>query len=79
MKRQVERVQQWMINAESDPVWDDAAFAAQSWLRVTPEEMKEIAEEMMAVLKKWGDRSLPDDGADRESAVVFARGFPAQP
>lgn len=32
LRRQVERVQQWMANADSDPVWDDAAFATQNRL-----------------------------------------------
>lgn len=78
-KRQVERVRQWLVNAGSDPVWDDAAFATQYWIRVTPEELRDVAEELMAVLKRWGDREIPDDGAERESVIVFGRGFPAQP
>jgi len=78
-RRQVDRVQQWMANATSDPVWDDAAFASQYWLRLTAAELVEVAEEMMAVLKRWGNREVPDDGAERESVFVFARGFPAQP
>lgn len=79
LRRQVERVQQWMANADSDPVWDDAAFATQNWLTLSPEEMYAVAEEIMAVLKRWGEREIPEDGAERESCIVFARGFPAQP
>ncbi|MGL5929721.1 MAG: ArsR/SmtB family transcription factor [Dermatophilaceae bacterium] len=78
-RRQEERVRSWMTNAESDPAWDDAAFATQNWLRVTPEELRELAEEVVEVLVRWGQRELPDDGAEREPVLVFARGFPCQP
>ncbi|WP_035932196.1 ArsR/SmtB family transcription factor [Knoellia aerolata] len=79
VQRQFERVQEWNANAATVPAWDDAAFATQNWLRVTPEELREVAEEIIDVLVRWGRRELPDDGAERESVLVFARGFPAQP
>lgn len=79
LRRQVERVQAWMSNSETDPEWDDAAFATQNWLRVTPAELREVAEEVVEVLVRWGRRELPDDGAEREPVLVFARGFPCQP
>ena len=79
LRRQVERVQAWLANAESDPTWDDAAFATQNWLRCTPEELQEVAEEVVGVLVRWGQRQIPDDGQEREPVLVFARGFPCQP
>lgn len=78
-QRQVERTREWLANAESDPAWDDAAFATQQWLRLTPAELSEVAEEVVALLMRWSDRRVPDDGQEREPVVVFARGFPAQP
>jgi len=78
-QRQVDRTREWMANAESDPVWDDAAFVTQQWLRLTPEEMRQVAEEFVELLMRWSDRTPPDDGAHREPVFVFARGFPAQP
>jgi hypothetical protein len=68
-----------MANAESDPEWDDAAFATQNWLRLSPDELREVAGELLAVLTRWGGRGLPDDGVHREPVFVFARGFPSQP
>lgn len=41
--------------------------------------MYAVAEEIMAVLKRWGEREIPEEGAERKSCIVFARGFPAQP
>ena len=78
-QRQVERTREWMSNAESDPVWDDAAFATQHWLKLSPEEMHLVAEEFVEVLLRWSDRPTPDDGVHREPVFLFARGFPAQP
>lgn len=77
--RQIGRTREWMTNAESDPVWDDAAFATQHWLRLSPQELLQVAEELVEVLLRWSDRTPPDDGVDREPVFVFARGFPAQP
>lgn len=79
LQRQVDRVRAWMANSGSDADWDDAAFATQSWLRLTPDELREVAEELMDLLQRWGNRGIPDDGAEREPVFVFARGFPAQP
>ncbi|MGH3734903.1 MAG: ArsR/SmtB family transcription factor [Micromonosporaceae bacterium] len=79
LRRQIAKVQEWMANAETDPVWDDAAFATQQWLRLTPEELREVAEEFVGILLKWSRREVPEDGQQREPVLVFARGFPAQP
>ncbi len=78
-QRQVARTQEWLANSESDPDWDDAAFATQQWLRLAPDELAELGEEMVALLMRWSERPVPDDGQQREPVVVFARGFPAQP
>ncbi|MBM6403842.1 winged helix-turn-helix transcriptional regulator [Phycicoccus sp. CSK15P-2] len=78
-RRQTERVLAWLANEGSDPEWDDAAYATQTWLRVSPAELREVAEEVMAVFERWSDRDVPDDGAEREPVLVFSRGFPCQP
>ncbi len=79
LRRQVQRVQDWMANAESTPEWMEVAFATQMWLRLTPVELDEVAEEVLELLSKWSMRELPDDGKEREPVLVFARGFPTQP
>lgn len=79
VQRQFERVQEWNANATTVPEWDDAAFATQNWMRLSPEELREFAEELIDVLLRWSRREIPDDGVERESVFVFARGFPAQP
>ena len=46
LRRQFERLQDWMANAETGPEWDDVSFATQNWLKVAPEELREVAEEV---------------------------------
>jgi DNA-binding transcriptional ArsR family regulator len=79
LQRQVDRVRAWQANAGSAPEWDRTAFATETWLRLTPDELAELGDEITAVLVRWGRRTPPDDGAEREPVLVFGRGFPAQP
>jgi DNA-binding transcriptional ArsR family regulator len=79
LQRQIQRVHDWMANAESSPEWMAVSFATQSWLRLTPEELSEVTEEILELLAKWSMREVPDDGQEREPVLVFARGFPTQP
>jgi DNA-binding transcriptional ArsR family regulator len=78
-QRQIERTRDWMANAESAPEWDDAAFVTQYWLRLSPAELKELSEELVALLMRWTDRTPADDGVEREPVFLYARAFPAQP
>ena len=80
VRRQQERVRDWLANAESDPEWDDAAFATQNWLRLSPDELREVAERGRRRCSPAGaPASSPSDGVHREPVFVFARGFPSQP
>lgn len=79
LQRQFERAQDWLANSESAGDWDDAAFATQIWLDLTPGELRELSAELVALIRRWRQRSEPDDGLERETVFVFARGFPAQP
>jgi hypothetical protein len=79
LRRQVERVQSWMANAESAPEWFAVSFATQSWIHLSPEELRELSEQLLDLLAAWSEREVPDDGHEREPVLVFARGFPAQP
>ncbi len=79
LQRQFERVQEWNANAATVPAWDETSFATQNWMRLSPDELGQVAEEVVDVLLRWSSRPVPDDGVERESVYVFARGFPAQP
>jgi DNA-binding transcriptional ArsR family regulator len=79
LSRQTGLARDWLYRADDRPGWERAAFASQSWLRLSPAELTELADEVNALLRRWRRREVPDDGAERESVFVFARGFPAQP
>jgi DNA-binding transcriptional ArsR family regulator len=79
LRRQFGRARDWLDNAEAAGVWDDAAFATQNWLTLTPDELRALSEEILDVLQRWRTRPTPEDDEERESVYVFARGFPAQP
>lgn len=78
LTRQIERTRSWFDNHEAAGVWGDAAFATQNWLHLTPEETHELSEEIIELLRRWGERPI-DDGAEREPVFVYTRGFPSQP
>jgi DNA-binding transcriptional ArsR family regulator len=79
LQRQFERTREWNAHAARAPEWDAVAFATQNWLRLSPDELQQVADEMVDVLMRWSQRTVPDDGLERSSVFVFARGFPAQP
>jgi DNA-binding transcriptional ArsR family regulator len=79
LQRQFERARDWLANAEAAGDWDTAAFTTQYWLTLSPPELAELSQQLMALLNQWRYRAIPDDGAEREPVLFFARGFPAQP
>ncbi len=79
LQRQFERARDWLANSESAGVWDGAAFVTQNWVTLSPDELTELSEELIALLQKWRHREIPDDAQARENVYIFARGFPAQP
>ncbi|MBD5832092.1 winged helix-turn-helix domain-containing protein [Janibacter melonis] len=78
-RRTSERVQEWLAADDGTGEWTDAAFATQNWLRLSPDELRQVAEEVMDVLERWSTRETPDDDVQRESIYVAARGFPSRP
>jgi DNA-binding transcriptional ArsR family regulator len=61
-----------------DP-WQEAAFSTDKWMRLTPGELAELSEQVVALLDRWTRREVPDDGQRREPVFVFAHGVPGTP
>lgn len=59
--------------------WPLGPFSLDSWLRVDDDELAEFSEELFALIRRWGNRDIPDDGRERGSVFVFAHGIPARP
>jgi DNA-binding transcriptional ArsR family regulator len=59
--------------------WPQGPFSTDSWLRLSDGELASLGAELTAVITSWAQRSLPDDGEERGTVFVFARGVPGQP
>jgi DNA-binding transcriptional ArsR family regulator len=59
--------------------WVTGAFSSDKWLRLTPQELFQLSEEVGELFHRWGQRKVPDDGQEREPVLVFAYGMPAKP
>jgi DNA-binding transcriptional ArsR family regulator len=79
LQRQFERARDWLASGGDEQRWGSAAFATQTWLTLSPAELAELSEQIVELMRTWRSRAIPDDGVQRDSVFVFARGFPAQP
>jgi DNA-binding transcriptional ArsR family regulator len=79
LDRQVGLVRAWYAVREERPAWNGAAFSVDKWLHLTPGELNELEEEILALLDRWEQRDPPGDGQAREPVLLFAHGVPARP
>jgi DNA-binding transcriptional ArsR family regulator len=54
--------------------WRAAANATDQWFELTPAELRELGEEVIAVLERYANRRAPGEGTER--AVVLFHAFP---
>lgn len=59
--------------------WPQGPFSMDTWLRMDDAELAEFSVELHALIRRWSDREIPDDGRQRDSVFVFAHGMPARP
>jgi DNA-binding transcriptional ArsR family regulator len=77
---QVSLARQWLQAAEKEKAhWPEGPFSTDSWMRLTDAELAQLGTEMTDLIRRWADRELPDDGQERGTVFVFARGLPGQP
>ncbi|MFB7905915.1 MULTISPECIES: ArsR/SmtB family transcription factor [unclassified Kitasatospora] len=81
LERKVELVREWSARRGGyDPDWrDGCSVATEAWLRLTPEEARELAADLHEVIQKWARRPVPEDGRERETVLAFAHSVPARP
>jgi DNA-binding transcriptional ArsR family regulator len=80
LDHQVARVREWdQAPDEEHARWPTGPFSLSSWMRLTDAELAEFGTEMLALIDRWADRPLPDDGQERGTVFVFAHGVPGQP
>ena len=59
---------------EWDRRWRAAADSTEQWLELTPDELRALSDEVMAVLERYADRRQRRDGTER--AIVLFHAFP---
>lgn len=70
----------WEVASEDERAWwQGSSFATDKWLQLTPDELAELSDRLIALLDEYAGRSVRDDGRERRQALVFAYGVPAQP
>ncbi|GAA3254839.1 winged helix-turn-helix domain-containing protein [Nonomuraea helvata] len=80
LERQTGHVRRWADQPQSEQErWPLGPFSTEAWIRVTDEELAEYAAEIKAVMNKWAERELPDDGRERATVFTFARAVPGRP
>jgi DNA-binding transcriptional ArsR family regulator len=80
LDNQLSVVREWaQAPGEAHARWPEGPFSTNSWMRLTDAELAELSAEMIALIKRWADRELPDDGQERDTVLVFARGLPGRP
>lgn len=78
LEHHVRLLRRW-YTADEDKRAGWPAFAADKWLHLSPAELGELSEQLVALLDTWAKRPAPEDGVQREAVFVFAHGFPGQP
>jgi DNA-binding transcriptional ArsR family regulator len=59
--------------------WPRGPFSVDSWMRLDDDELAEFSMELLALIRRWAGREIPEDGRDRGPVFVFAHGIPARP
>jgi DNA-binding transcriptional ArsR family regulator len=70
----------WFASREGyEEEWREAAFSSDTWVRLSPAEMTQLASEVVGLFNRWSDREIPDDGQQRKPVFLFAHGMPGRP
>jgi DNA-binding transcriptional ArsR family regulator len=80
LAHQVGRLQRWYAQRdEYSEAWIRAAFSTNTWVCVSPEELEELSNRILALLDEYP--VTPERTADpaRHLTYIFAHGFPNKP
>jgi DNA-binding transcriptional ArsR family regulator len=68
-------LRRWYDETPSWPrAWRAAATGTDQWFELTPDELRELNDEVLAVLERYADRRVPREGTQR--AIVLFHSFP---
>ena len=76
----VARFVEWQRHKASyDEQWRRAAFTSDTLARATREELVDLQQQLVAVVRAWKKGIDTDDGQEREGVFVFCQGVPVRP
>ena len=79
IQRQFDKALAWLdAPADVRAHWADADFVTSSWLMLTPEELAEFGDEVVALVRRWSERTVATRSG-RESVFFFAHAVPGRP
>ncbi|GAA3760275.1 ArsR/SmtB family transcription factor [Micromonospora maritima] len=80
LERHAELVRAWhAASDEARAAWGEGPFSTDKWLKLTPDELAQLSQEVIALFARWADRPVPEDGKRREPVFLFSYGVPARP
>jgi DNA-binding transcriptional ArsR family regulator len=80
LEYQLQQLRQWDARPDDEKArWKNGPFTTNTWLRLTDDELSELSKEIIAVLRRWEDRELADDGVERSPVFFFGHAVPGQP
>jgi len=83
LANQLERVEAWRDEQPGwGPAWSRAAFSSDTLLRLSPDELEAMHEEIQEVVRSWRERGRTDEEpstGDREHVFLFLHAFPFRP
>jgi DNA-binding transcriptional ArsR family regulator len=66
-------LQRWYDETPTwDRSWRAAAMGTDQWFELTPGELRELSDEVLAVLERYADRRTPGEGTERVIALFHA-------
>ena len=75
----VQQVRGWFAASDEDREhWRDTSFSMDRWLHLTPDELRELSEEMTELLERWHRKQQPR-AEGRRPVFLFAYGVPGRP
>lgn len=76
--RHVQRLEAWLANRSRwSRRWRRAAHSTDTVLRLTPEQLTNLAEDLDSLLAKWREESGEVEGS--QAVFLFAHAFPLEP
>ncbi|MGC2175678.1 MAG: winged helix-turn-helix domain-containing protein [Acidimicrobiales bacterium] len=77
---QLNQLRQWdNLSDEEKNDWKSGPFSTDHWMRLNNDELSAFRDELIALVSRWEDREVPDDGSVRPPVFFFAHAVPGQP